>query len=81
MSLPDPFHFSPSCSIALFLCVYLVYAVTSAKAIWTYSHPSYGDLLHNDGVRGVILVLLTHQDLNLGPVSINSMHDFCSING
>lgn len=65
MSLLSSSHFSPSCSIVLILCVHMIYAVSSAKAIWPNSHANYGYLLHKDGVRGVILVLLLHQDLNL----------------
>lgn len=69
MSLLSLSHFSPSCSVVLILCVHLIYAVSFAKVIWPNSHPNYGDLLHKDGVRGVILVLVIHQDLNLGLIS------------
>lgn len=69
MPLLSPSCFSPSCFIVLIICVHLIYCVTCAKAIWPNSHPNYAHLLHKDGVRAVILVLLIHQDLNLGLIS------------
>lgn len=35
------------------------------KDTWPNSHPSYGDLLHKVEERGVILLFLIHQGLNL----------------